>query len=244
VKTSADLQSDTGEESDTGNGSRLVVAVDGPSGAGKSSASRGAATALGLRYLDTGATYRALTWWLLDQGVDVSDAGRVAELAAEPRIEVSTDPAAPWTRVNGHDVSAAIRTREVTSAVSAVAAVPRVRAHLIAMQRSIIIAAAAGIVAEGRDIGTVVAPDAPVKVFLTADSTARASRRAAEASWSATSTRADQDRRDRLDAAQSGKAADAVEIDSTGLGLDDVVNAIVRLAREHAGASFPRQKSR
>jgi cytidylate kinase len=244
VKTSAGLESDTGEESDTGSGSRLVVAVDGPSGAGKSSASRGAATALGLRYLDTGATYRALTWWLLDQGVDVSDAGRVAELAAEPRIEVSTDPAAPWTRVNGHDVSAAIRTREVTSAVSAVAAVPRVRAHLIAMQRSIIIAAAAGIVAEGRDIGTVVAPDAPVKVFLTADSTARASRRAAEASWSATSTRADQDRRDRLDAAQSGKAADAVEIDSTGLGLDDVVNAIVRLAREHAGASFPRQKSR
>jgi cytidylate kinase len=111
------------------------------------------------------------------------------------------------------------------------------------MQRAII-AAAAGIVAEGRDIGTVVAPDAPVKVFLTADGAARASRRAAEASWSATSTRADQDRRDRLDAAQSGKAADAVEIDSTGLGLDDVVNAIVRLAREHAGASFPRQKSR
>jgi cytidylate kinase len=243
VKTSAGLESDTGEESDTGSGSRLVVAVDGPSGAGKSSASRGAATALGLQYLDTGATYRALTWWLLDQGVDVSDAGRVAELAGEPRIEVSTDPAAPWTRVNGQDVSAAIRTREVTSAVSAVAAVPRVRAHLIAMQRGII-AAAAGIVAEGRDIGTVVAPDAQVKVFLTADGAARASRRAAEASWSATSTRADQDRRDRLDAAQSGKAADAVEIDSTGLGLDDVVNAIVRLAREHAGASFPRQKSR
>ncbi len=243
VKTSAGLDSETGGESDTGSGSRLVVAVDGPSGAGKSSASRGAATALGLQYLDTGATYRALTWWLLDQGVDVSDAGRVAELAGEPLIEVSTDPAAPWTRVNGHDVSAAIRTREVTGAVSAVAAVPRVRAHLIAMQRGII-AAAAGIVAEGRDIGTVVAPDAPVKVFLTADGAARASRRAAEASWSATSTRADQDRRDRLDAAQSGKAADAVEIDSTGLGLDDVVNAIVRLAREHAGASFPRQKSR
>jgi cytidylate kinase len=243
VKTSAGLDSETGEESDTGSGSRLVVAVDGPSGAGKSSASRGAATALGLKYLDTGATYRALTWWLLEQGVDISDVGRVAELAGEPRIEVSTDPAAPWTRVNDHDVSAAIRTREVTSAVSAVAAVPRVRAHLIAMQRGII-AAAAGIVAEGRDIGTVVAPDAQVKVFLTADSAARASRRAVEASWSATSTRADQDRRDRLDAAQSDKAADAVEIDSTGLSLDDVVNAIVRLAREHAGASFPRQKSR
>jgi len=243
VKTSAGLESDTGEESDTSGVPRLVVAVDGPSGAGKSSTSRGAATALGLRYLDTGAMYRALTWWLLDRGVDVSDAGLVAGLAAEPVIEISTDPAAPWVRVNGQDVSAAIRTREVTGAVSAVAAVPRVRAHLIAIQREII-AAAAGIVAEGRDIGTVVAPDATVKVFLTADGAARASRRAAEASWSATSTQADQDRRDRLDAAQSGKAADAVEIDSTGLGLDDVVDAIVRLARDRAGVSFPRQKSR
>jgi CMP/dCMP kinase len=243
VKTSAGLESGTGEESDTSSGSRLVVAVDGPSGAGKSSTSRGVATALGLRYLDTGAMYRALTWWLLDRGVDVTDAGLIAELAAEPVIEISTDPAAPWIRVNGQDVSAAIRTREVTGAVSAVATVPRVRAHLIAMQREII-AAAAGIVAEGRDIGTVVAPAATVKVFLTADGAARASRRAAEASWSATSTQADQDRRDRLDAAQSVRAADAVEVDSTGLGLDDVVATIVRLAREHAGASFPRQKSR
>jgi cytidylate kinase len=236
VKTSAGLDSDTDRETS----SRLVVAVDGPSGAGKSSASRGAAVALGLRYLDTGAMYRALTWWLLERGTDTGDPGAVAALAAEPAIEVSTDPQAPWTTVDGTDVSAAIRTREVTGAVSAVAAVPRVRAHLIAMQRDII-ARAPGIVAEGRDIGTVVAPDAPVKVFLTADGAARASRRAAEASWS---TQADQDRRDRLDAAQSEKAADAVVIDSTGLGLDEVVDTIVRLARERAGALFPRQKSR
>jgi cytidylate kinase len=241
VKTSASLDSDTGEESDTG--TRLVVAVDGPSGAGKSSASRGAAIALGLRYLDTGAMYRALTWWLLDRGADVSDAGVVAGLAAEPVIEVSTDPRAPWTKVDGTDVSAMIRTREVTGAVSAVAAVPQVRAHLIALQRQII-ANAPGIVAEGRDIGTVVAPDASVKVFLTADGAARASRRAAEVSWSPAATRADQDRRDRLDAAQSEKAADAVVIDSTGLGLGEVVDTIVRLARERAGVSFPRQKSR
>jgi cytidylate kinase len=241
VKTSASLDSDTGEESDTG--TRLVVAVDGPSGAGKSSASRGAAIALGLRYLDTGAMYRALTWWLLDRGADVSDAGVVAGLAAEPVIEVSTDPRAPWTKVDGTDVSAAIRTREVTGTVSAVAAVPQVRAHLIALQRQII-ADAPGIVAEGRDIGTVVAPDASVKVFLTADGAARASRRAAEVSWSPAATRADQDRRDRLDAAQSEKAADAVVIDSTGLGLGEVVDTIVRLARERAGVSFPRQKSR
>jgi cytidylate kinase len=187
--------------------------------------------------------YRALTWWLLDRGADVSDAGVVAGLAAEPVIEVSTDPRAPWTKVDGTDVSAAIRTREVTGTVSAVAAVPQVRAHLIALQRQII-ANAPGIVAEGRDIGTVVAPDASVKVFLTADGAARASRRAAEVSWSPAATRADQDRRDRLDAAQSEKAADAVVIDSTGLGLGEVVDTIVRLARERAGVSFPRQKSR
>jgi cytidylate kinase len=226
VKTSASLGND--QESDTDRGSGLVVAVDGPSGAGKSSTSRGVAVALGLRYLDTGAMYRALTWWLLERGADITDPAVVGALAAAPRIEVSTDPRAPWTRVDGADVSQAIRTREVTTAVSAVAAVPQVRAHLIARQREIIAGdpGTPGIVAEGRDIGTVVAPGADVKVFLTADGAARASRRAAEASWS---TLADQDRRDRLDAAQSGKAADAVVVDSTGLSLDEVVGIIVGL---------------
>ena len=243
MKISADLDGGTREESDTSNQARLVVAVDGPSGAGKSSASRGAAIALGVRYLDTGSMYRALTWWLLERGVEVTDAGLVGELAAEPLIEVGTDPRAPWTRVNGADVSAAIRTREVTSAVSAVAAVPRVRARLIARQRDII-AQTDGIVAEGRDIGTVVAPDAPVKVFLTAASTARADRRAGETSWSASSTQVEQDRRDRLDAAQSGKADDAVEIDSTQLDLDQVIDIIVRLARERGGVPHPRQQTR
>ena len=243
MKISADLDDGPGEESDTGNQPKLVVAVDGPSGAGKSSASRGAAIALGVRYLDTGSMYRALTWWLLDRGADTADAGLVGELAAEPAIEVGTDPRAPWTRVNGTDVSAAIRTREVTSAVSAVAAVPRVRAHLIAQQRDII-AKADGIVAEGRDIGTVVAPDAPVKVFLTADSAARADRRAAETSWSASTTHVEQDRRDRLDAAQSGRADDAVQIDSTQLELDQVIDIIVRLARERVGVPYPRQQTR
>jgi CMP/dCMP kinase len=243
VNVSAGLESDIGEKSETGGEPRLVVAVDGPSGAGKSSASRGAAIALGLAYLDTGSMYRALTWWLLDRGVDPSDPGAVAALAAEPVIEVGIDPRAPWVRVNGTDVSTAIRTREVTNAVSAVAAVPQVRAHLIAQQRDII-ANAGGIVAEGRDIGTVVAPGAPVKVFLTAEGAARASRRAAETSWSADSTRIDQDRRDRLDAPQSAKAADAVEIDSTRLGLDQVVDTIVRLAREYAGTRRPRQQTR
>jgi len=131
----------------------------------------------------------------------------------------------------------------IAGAVSAVAAVPRVRARLIAQQRDII-AKADGIVAEGRDIGTVVAPDAPVKVFLTADSTARADRRAGETSWSAASTQVEQDRRDRLDAAQSGKADDAVEIDSTQLDLDQVIDIIVRLARERGGVPYPRQQTR
>jgi CMP/dCMP kinase len=228
VNTAAGLESETGEDSDTG--SRLVIAVDGPSGSGKSSASRGAASALGLRYLDTGATYRALTWWLLEHDVDVTDPAAVAAHVADPRIEVGTDPAAPWTRVDDIDVSEAIRSREVTGAVSAVARVPDVRAHLIAMQRDII-AHVPGIVAEGRDIGTVVAPDAPVKVFLTADGAARAIRRATQVNWSAETTRAEQDRRDSMDAGQSGKAPDAVEIDSTTLTLDEVISTIVRLAQ-------------
>jgi cytidylate kinase len=241
VSISASLESETGEDINAASEPRLVVAVDGPSGAGKSSASRGAAVALGLLYLDTGSMYRALTWWLLERDADLADASVVGELAAEPVIEVGTDPQAPWVRVSGTDVSAAIRTREVTGAVSAVAAVPRVRARLIAQQRAII-ASAPGIVAEGRDIGTVVAPDALVKVFLTADSAARAGRRAAETANSASSTQADQDRRDRLDAAQSAKAGDAIVIDSTLLGLDQVIDVIVGLARERSGVPSPRRK--
>jgi len=210
------------------------VAVDGPSGSGKSSASKGVARALGLRYLDTGAMYRALTWWLMSQEADITDETLVASRAAEPAIEVSTDPDDPWTRVDGRDVSSEIRTREVSAQVSAVAAVPEVRRHLIGQQRAIIAAARPGIVAEGRDIGTVVAPDAQLKVFLTAHSQARAERRAAEQGAEVNVTEADQARRDRLDAAQSAKAADAVLLDATDLTLPEVIGAITRLARERA----------
>jgi cytidylate kinase len=163
-------------------GSGIVIAVDGPSASGKSSTAQGVARALGLRYLDTGAMYRALTWWLLAHGIDVDDRDAVAQHVADPVIEASTDPDDPWVMVDGRDVSAAIRTREVSGAVSAVAQVPQVRARLIAMQREIIARARAegrGIVVEGRDIGTVVAPDAVVKVFLTASELARATRRTA-----------------------------------------------------------------
>jgi CMP/dCMP kinase len=225
----------------------LVIAVDGPAGSGKSTAARGVARALGLRYLDTGSTYRALTWWLLAHGQDISDPDAVAAIAGRPVIEVGTHPDAPAIRVDGRDVAGPIRTREVSNAVSAVASVPEVRRHLVAMQRRIIaeaLAAGAGIVAEGRDIGTVVAPDAPVKVFLTASEAVRADRRtadlAADPAATVAVTRAEQARRDRSDAPQMARAADAVEIDTTTLGLDDVISEIVTLAnRRKAGAWTP-----
>ena len=219
----------------------IVIAVDGPSASGKSSTSRGTARALGLRYLDTGAMYRAMTWWLLAHGIPVDDAEAVAEHVGDPVIEVGTDPDGPWVTVGGRDVSAAIRTREVSGAVSAVARIPQVRARLIAMQREIIARARAegrGIVAEGRDIGTVVAPDAVVKVFLTASEVARATRRSSDLSSDPTATvaatQAEQARRDRMDAAQMAKAPDAVDVDSTLFSLEDVVEMIAGLAIQRA----------
>ena len=158
---------------------RLVIAIDGPSGSGKSSTSRGVAQRLGLRYLDTGAMFRAMTWWLLREGVDVHDQAAVAARVEEPEILSGTDPTGPSILVDGVDVGLAIRSDDVTAAVSPVSTVPEVRARLLELQREII--GEGGIVVEGRDIGSVVAPDADVKVFLTADAAARAERRAAEA---------------------------------------------------------------
>ena len=221
----------------------LVIAIDGPSGSGKSSASKGVARRLGLRYLDTGAMYRALTWWFMAEQADPTDTDLVAARAAEPVIEVSTDPDDPWTRVNGRDVSGEIRTPEVSAQVSGVARVPAVREHLIAQQREIIAVAGPGIVAEGRDIGTVVAPDAQLKVFLTADPGARARRRAAELGGDAGETEAAQARRDRLDAAQSEKAADALLLDATDLTLEQVIEEVTRLARERSELACAGDKS-
>lgn len=219
-----------------------MIAVDGPAGSGKSSAARGVARALALRYLDTGAMYRALTWWMLSQDLDITDRGTVARHARVPLIEVGTDPAAPAVMVNGVDVSGHIRTREVSNAVSAVASVPEVRDHLIGMQRAIIARATeagAGIVAEGRDIGTVVAPQALVKVFLTASEDIRAARRSADLTGDLGATplvtQHEQHRRDRADAPQTVMAADAVEIDSSSLTLDEVIGTITGLVSERAG---------
>jgi cytidylate kinase len=217
----------------------LVIAVDGPAGSGKSSAARGVATELGLRYLDTGAMYRAVTWWLLGQHLDTGDPATVAGHARRPVITVSTDPASPAVTVDGTDVTGQIRTREVSNAVSAVASVPEVRAHLIAQQRDILdrsCAAGEGIVAEGRDIGTVVAPQAVVKVYLTASEEARAARRSADLSADPGATpavtRDEQRRRDTADAPQSVMASDAIKVDSTVMSLDQVVGLIVRVAGE------------
>jgi CMP/dCMP kinase len=215
-----------------------VIAVDGPAGSGKSSAARGVARVLGLRYLDTGSMYRAVTWSLLDRQVDTTDAGAVRASFRRPVLEVGTDPAAPQIIVDGQDVAGPIRTRQVSNAVSAVAALPEVREYLIAQQRQIIadtLEAGDGIVAEGRDIGTVVAPDAAVKVFLTASEAIRARRRSADltADPQATAevTQREQARRDRRDAAQMARADDAIELDTSALDLDQVIAEIVGLAR-------------
>jgi cytidylate kinase len=221
----------------------LVIAIDGPSGSGKSSASRGVARTLGLRYLDTGAMYRALTWWFIANGTDPADTSLIAGRVAEPAIEVSTDPANPWTRVDGQDVSREIRSPEVSARVSVVARVPAVRERLIAQQRAIIAAAEPGIVAEGRDIGTVVATNAQLKVFLTADPEARARRRALELGTAVDETEAAQARRDRLDAAQSEKAADARLIDASELTLDQVIEEITQLARKLGSLACAGDKS-
>ena len=213
--------------------------MDGPSGSGKSSVSREVANALRFRYLDTGAMYRALTWWMLREGVDVDDAAAVAALADKADLRVGTDPAGPTVAVDGTDVSLPIRGREVTGAVSAVSAVPAVRARLVAMQQQIIARALAdgsGIVVEGRDIGTVVAPDAPVKMFLTASADARANRRAQEIldtgeNATVREMHADMARRDTLDSSRAAspltQAPDAVLLDTTALDKAGVVSAVL-----------------
>jgi cytidylate kinase len=215
--------------------SGLVIAMDGPSGSGKSSASRGVARALGLRYLDTGAMYRAVTWWMLQQGVDLADPASVAARSDEPELEVGTDPDAPGISVGGVDVSGPIRSQEVTRAVSAVSAVPEVRRRMVDLQRQII--GSGDIVVEGRDIGTVVAPDAPLKVFLTASAEARAHRRTAELSGTTVeSQKAEMARRDTLDSTRKAdplaKAGDAVHLDTTPLDLDEVIAEVLRLVKE------------
>jgi cytidylate kinase len=225
--------------------------MDGPSGSGKSSTARGVADRLHLRYLDTGAQFRAMTVWMLRHGVDVHDAEAVAARAAEPQIVSGTDPLDPTITLDGEDVATAIRSAETTAAVSPVSTVPAVRHQLLELQRAVIAAALGegGIVVEGRDIGSVVWPEAEVKLYLTADPAARAARRAAEnGSASVAQTEADLLRRDAID---SGRTAaplvvpdGAVHLDTTPWDLDEVIDRVVAIVeRARDGSDVQRTSS-
>lgn len=220
--------------------SGVVVAMDGPSGSGKSSTARGVATRLGLRYLDTGAQFRAMTAWMLDHGIDLEDPSAMAARAGDPEIVSGTDPQDPVITVDGQDVSVTIRTQGVTDHVSAVAAVPAVRQRLLELQRSII--GDGGIVVEGRDIGSVVVPDAEVKLFITADPSARAARRTAEnGAGDVEATRADLLRRDTIDSGRTTAPlimpGGAIHLDTTPFSLDEVVSRVVGIVYQSVGAS-------
>ena len=227
-------QFDTSSEprTDTGSDRPLVIAIDGPSGSGKSSTARGVADRLGLAFLDTGAMYRAITWLALEEGVDLEDRAAVAHLLDHASIEVDLDPRRPAIAINGVDVSDAIRAPEVSKAVSAIATNLDVRTYLVARQKKLIADAAEGIVAEGRDITTVVAPDAHVRVLLVADPAARVARRHAELAEHQVDVDAVHDqviRRDRDDSmvAEFESAAPGVHVvDSTSLSLEEVIETI------------------
>lgn len=213
---------------------RLIIAIDGPSGTGKSSVSRGLAKRLGLSYLDTGAMYRAMTWHVLDSKVDPSATNSVLELIDSAEIESGTDPYEPTIRVHGIDVSGPIREANVTAAVSAVSAIPEVRAHLVELQRYLANRDDAGVVVEGRDIGNVVLPNASLKIFLTADPVARAARRAGESGGDLASV---QNALTARDAADSSRAAspltqtpDAIVVDTTHMTLEEVIDTLEELA--------------
>ncbi|HTJ66629.1 MAG TPA: (d)CMP kinase [Actinospica sp.] len=222
-------------------GQGIVVAIDGPSGSGKSSTSRGVAADLGLRYLDTGAQYRALTWWMLEHGVDLADPAAIGAASLWPLLESGTDPEAPTIIVDGRRADREIRSDAVTEAVSRVAGVPTVRTRLIECQREYIraaIAAGPGIVAEGRDIAEVVWPVAETKIYLTADQAVRAARRGAQNGDDAARTQADLARRDAEDARTTrplDAAPGAVVVDGTHLSLAEVVAKIVGIAAASVG---------
>lgn len=223
----------------------LVVALDGPSGSGKSTVARRVAAALGLRFLDTGAMYRAVTWRALDLGIDLAEVDAVAEVARRADLRLGTSPDAPTVSIDGRDVTTAIRETRISEAVSAVATNLAVRAELVARQQAAIRAEPAGVVAEGRDITTVVAPEAPVRVLLTASKSARLARRAREVHGSddarALAATADQvHRRDAKDSTvvEFMQAAEGVDVvDSSDLMLDETVDAVLALVARRTGTT-------
>ena len=225
----------------------LTIAIDGPSGSGKSSVSRAVARALGVGFLDTGAMYRALTWWCLERDIDLTDADAVAAAARDLPLAVGTDPDAPTVSVDGTDISQAIRTTRVSTSVSAVATNLQVRAELQQRQRDLMAQIAqetGGVVAEGRDITTVVAPDASVRVLLTASEEARLRRRSTElhGSTDAAAVEATRDqvvRRDRDDSTVSTfteAAPGVVLVDTSDLDFDQSVAAVLAVVTAETSA--------
>ena len=236
-------------------GPQQVVALDGPAGSGKSTVARLLAQALGWRYVDTGSSYRAATLAVLLAGVELTDREAVAAVVGRAEIVLSTDPAAPATRLDGRDVSAAVRGADVTAAVSAVSAVPAVRAHLLQLQRAAL--GTQGAVAEGRDVADVVAPGAAVKVYLDARAEVRAARRTADThagvdlpqaqgagpqgagpqgAGAEAAVQADLERRDALDSSRTASplrvAADAVRLDTSDLTTGEVLDRLLAMVRE------------
>ncbi len=221
----------------------LVVAMDGPSGTGKSSVSRRLADALAARYLDTGAMYRIATLNVLRSGVDVDDSDAVSAATEALVLSVGTDPSSDRVLLAGEDVTDEIRGGAVTAAVSAVSAVPRVRELLVDKQREFI-AQHPRIVVEGRDIGTVVLPDADVKIYLTASAEARALRRNAQNVAEGRgddykAVLADVQRRDHLDSTRAVSplrpADDSVLVDTSEIGIDDVIGRLLMVVRDRTG---------
>lgn len=228
----------------------MIVAIDGPSGAGKSTVAKAVARRLGFSCLDTGAMYRAVAWKALREGVSARDADALGRIARDEEISFSHEPGDPSPRgvfIGGVDVTSAIRTAEIDRAVSAVSAVPAVRAALVAQQQRI--GRAGDFVVEGRDIGTTVFPEAPVKVFLTASAEERAHRRVRQneergvGSVDYEQVLADIIRRDEIDSSREESplkpADDAVRLDSTGRFVEEVIEAICRLAREAGAQGAP-----
>ncbi|MEI6252336.1 MAG: (d)CMP kinase [Mycobacteriaceae bacterium] len=221
----------------------MVIAIDGPAGTGKSSVSRGLAKELGARYVDTGAMYRIATLAMLRAGVNLDDPGAIAAVSDVP-MSVGFDPDVEQTYLGGEDVSALIRGDDVTRAVSAVAAVPEVRARLVRLQRELA-EGSDSVVVEGRDIGTVVLPDADVKIFLTASAETRARRRNAQNMASGLpdgyeTVLADVIRRDHLDSTRAVSplrpAVDALIVDTSDMNQAEVITHLRDLVEQRTGA--------
>jgi cytidylate kinase len=211
----------------------VIVAIDGPAGAGKSTVARALAERLGFRYLDTGAMYRALTWLAMQRGLDLGNAEALAQLAREQPVLFTEDDRV-W--ISGTDVTSSIRSDRVDRMVPVVARHPGVREVMRNRQREL--GREGNVVIEGRDIGTVVAPDAEVKVYLVADREVRARRRTADRPGiGADALATDLRKRDAKDAERMQPAPDATEIDTTNLQVDDVVDRIEALVRERSAAA-------